>query len=138
MNRIMVISGVVLTLLAGMAVAMHHETETLIQLDKEWGAAAQGEEAVDAIRRIISDDALVIGEEGLGSRADMIEATQAEDAPTGPYMADSYEVKFLTDDVAVMVHHAGDPDPHWSLHVWQKKDGKWTVVASATAPEVED
>jgi hypothetical protein len=40
----------------------------------------------------------------------------------------------LSDDIAVMTHHAGDPDPHWSMHVWQKKDGGWQVVASATVP----
>ena len=137
MNRAVVISAVLLTLLAGLAVAMHHETDALIKLDKEWGAA-QGQEAVDAISRIISDDVLAISGDGLGSKATMIEAAQDEDAPTGPYMADNYEVKFLTDDVAVMVHHAGDPDPHWSLHVWQKKGEKWTVVASASAPEAED
>ena len=140
MNRAVVISAVLLTLLAGLAVAMHHETDVLIKLDKEWGVAAQGQGrgAVDAISRIISDDVLAIGVDGLGSKATMIEATQDEDAPTGPYMADKYEVKFLTDDVAVMVHHVGDPDPHWSLHVWQKKGEKWTVVASASAPEAED
>jgi hypothetical protein len=32
-----------------------------------------------------------------------------------------------------MVHHAGDPE-HWSLHVWQKRDGEWQVVASAATP----
>ncbi len=138
MNRAVVISAVLVTLIAGLAVAMHHETDALIKLDKEWGAAAQGQAAVDAISRIISDDVLAIGVDGLGSKATMIEATQDEDAPTGPYMADKYEVKFLTDDVAVMVHHVVDPDPHWSLHVWQKKGEKWTVVASANAPEAED
>ena len=137
MNRAVVISAVLLTLLAGLAVAMHHETDALIKLDKEWGAA-RGQEAVDAISRIISDDVLAIGVVGLGSKATMIEAAQDEDAPTGPYTADNYEVKFLTDDVAVMVHHVGDPGPHWSLHVWQKKGEKWTVVASANAPEAED
>jgi len=138
MNRKVVISAVLVTLLAGLAVAMHHETDALIELDKEWGAAAQGEEAVAAINRIVSDDVLAIGVNGLGSKEAMIEATQGDDAPTGPYMADNYEVKFLTDDVAVMVHHAGDPGPHWSLHVWQKKGEKWMVVASASAPEAED
>ncbi len=138
MNRAVVISAVLMTLLAGLAVAMHHETDALIKLDKEWGAASLGQGAVDAISRIISDDVLAISVDGLGSKAAMIEATQDEDAPTGPYTADKYEVKFLTDDVAVMVHHAGDPDPHWSLHVWQKKGEKWTVVASASAPEAED
>ncbi len=136
MNRAVVVSAVSLTLVVGLAVAMQHETDALIKLDKEWGAA-QGQEAVDAISRIISDDVLAISAAGLGSKAAMIEAAQGEDAPTGPYMADNYEVKYLTDDVAVMVHHAGDPDPHWSLHVWQKTGEKWTVVASASAPEAE-
>lgn len=138
MNRAIVVSTVLVTLIAGLAVAMHHESDALIKLDKEWGAAAQGQDAVDAINRIISDDLLAIGVGGLETKAGMIEAAQGEDAPTGPYVADNYEVKFLTDDVAVMVHHAGDPDPHWSLHVWQKKGEKWTVVASASAPEAED
>ena len=138
MNRAVVFSAVFVTLIAGLAVAMHHETDALIKLDKEWGAAVQRQEAVDAISRIISDDVLQIGVDGLVSKAAMIEAAQGEDAPIGPYMADNYEVKFLTDDVAVMVHHAGDPNPHWSLHVWQKKGEKWTVVASASAPEAKD
>ncbi len=137
MNRAIVVSTVLVSLLAGLAVAMQDEEDALITLDKEWGAAAQGQEAVDAIKGIVSEDVLVIDVDGLGSRAAMIEAAQSEDAPTGPYMADKYQVKFLTDDVAVMVHHAGDPDPHWSLHVWQKKGEKWTVVASASAPEAE-
>ncbi|MCH7665301.1 MAG: nuclear transport factor 2 family protein [Acidobacteria bacterium] len=135
MKRVVVVSAVLVTLIAGLAVAMHHETDALIELDKEWGSAALGQDAVDAINRIISDDVMAIDADGLGSKAAMIEAAQEDDAPTGPYMADNYEVKFLTDDVAVMVHHAGDPDPHWSLHVWQKKDDKWTVVATASAPE---
>ncbi len=138
MSRAVVLSAMVVTLLAGLAVAMQHGTDALIQLDKEWGAAAQGQEAVDAINRIVSDDVLAIGVGGRGSKAAMIEAAQADDAPTGPYLPDSYEVKFLTEDVAVMVHHAGEPDPHWSLHVWQKKGEAWMVVASASAPEAED
>ena len=75
---------------------------------------------------------------GIASRADMIAEAQSADAPTGPYTADSYKVKMISDDVAIMTHHAGAPDPHYSLHVWQKKGGKWVVVASASAPETKD
>jgi hypothetical protein len=138
MRRAVIISAVAVCLLAGLAVAAHHETEALIELDKEWGAAAPGQEAADALSRIIADGVLVIGADGLGSKKAMIEAARDDDAPPAPYLADSYEVKFLTDDVAVMVHHAGDPEPHWSLHVWQKEGDKWMVVASASTPEAED
>ncbi|MGB6334093.1 MAG: nuclear transport factor 2 family protein [Thermoanaerobaculia bacterium] len=138
MNRTIVIGTVALALVAGIAIAMHHENDALIALDKEWGAAAQGQEAVDAITRIIAEDVIAMSGDGIGSRADMIAEAQSADAPTGPYKADSYEVKMITDDIAVMTHHAGDPDPHYSLHVWQKKGGKWVVVASASAPETKD
>ena len=125
------------TIAAAIAVAAHHEGEALITLDKEWGAAAQGQEAVAALKKIIADDVVQLSGTGVGSKAAMIEDAQSDDAPTGPYLADNYSVKMLSDDVAVMTHHAGDPDPHWSMHVWQMKDGKWQVVASATVP-VED
>jgi hypothetical protein len=137
MKRTIAIGSVVLALVAGLAFAMSHETDALIELDKEWGAA-QGQEAVAALNRIIAKDVIEMSGGGIASRADMIAEAQAADAPTGPYKADNYKVKFLTDDIAVMTHHAGDPDPHYSLHVWQKKGGKWVVVASATAPETKD
>jgi len=127
----------VLAIVAAIAVAAHHEGEELIALDKEWGAAAQGQATVDAIKKIIADDVVAISGTGVGSKADMIEAAEADDAPTGPYVADHFSVKMIADDIAVMTHHAGDPDPHWSMHVWQKKDGGWQVVASATVPVEE-
>jgi hypothetical protein len=138
MRRVILVSAVLAILIGGVVAAMHHEADTLIALDKEWGAAAQGQEAVDVIKRIIADDVLAIGAAGLGSKAAMIAEAQSDEAPTGPYEADKYDVKFLSDEIAVMVHHAGDPEPHWSLHVWQKKADSWMVVASASAPEAED
>jgi hypothetical protein len=137
MNRTIVMGTIVLALVAGIAIAMHHENDALIALDKEWGAA-QGQEAVDALKRIIAEDVIEMSGGGIASRADMIAEAQSADAPTGPYVADSYKVKMISDDVAVMTHHAGAPDPHYSLHVWQKKGGKWVVVASASAPETKD
>jgi hypothetical protein len=138
MNRAVVIGTVLVVLVAGIAIAAHHEKDQLVALDKEWGAAAQGQEAVDALNRIIAEDVISMSGGGIASRADMIAEVQSADAPTGPYVADSYKVKMITEDVAVMTHHASDPDPHYSLHVWQKKGGKWVVVASASAPEVTD
>jgi Domain of unknown function (DUF4440) len=134
MRRAIVVGAVFVTLVAGLAVAMSEDSEALIELDKQWGAAAQGQEAVDAIDRIVAADVVAISPDGLGTKEDMIAQAQGADAPIGPYMADNYDVRFLSDDVAVMVHHAGEPAEHWSLHVWQKKDGAWQVVASATAP----
>ena len=137
MKRIAMMTVLVVAIMAAIAVASHHEGEALIALDKEWGAAAQGQEAVAALKKIIADDIVQISGSGMGSKASMIEEAQADDAPTGPYVADHYSVKMLSDDIAVMTHHAGDPDPHWSMHVWQMKDGKWQVVASASVPVEE-
>jgi len=137
MKRIGIMMVLVLAIVAAIAIASHHEGEELIALDKEWGAAAQGQAAVSAIEKIIADDVVVISGTGVGSKANMIEDAQSDDAPVGPYVADHYSVKMLADDIAVMTHHAGDPGPHWSMHVWQKKDGNWQVVASATVPVEE-
>ena len=110
------------------AVANADESDTLVQLDKEWGEA-QGPEAMEPL---IADNIMTVGAEGLIGKAQMLEAAASADAPTGPYTAGDYDVRFLSEDIAVMVHSAGNPDPHWSMHVWQKRDGKWQVAASAT------
>lgn len=114
----------------------HHETDALIELDKEWGGA-QGAEAAAILDGILADDVLAVDGQGIGSKAQMLEAATADDAPTGPYVAGDYEVRFLDDNTAVMAHSTGEPDPHWSLHVWKKRDGKWLVVASISTP-IED
>ncbi len=83
---------------------------------------------------MLADNVVALGLEGVAGKAQMLEAAASDDAPTGPYVAGDYEVRFLSEDVAVMVHSAGEPDPHWSMHVWQKQDGKWKVAATATVP----
>jgi hypothetical protein len=138
MNRAAVIGTVLVVLVAGIAIAAHHEKDQLVALDKEWGEAVEGQVAVDALERIIAEDVIQMSGGGIATRADMIAELEAADPATGPYKADKYEVKMITDEVAIMTHHAGDPEPHWSLHVWQKKGGKWVVVASASAPEATD
>jgi hypothetical protein len=115
------------------AVANPDESDALMQLDKAWGEAAGPE----ALQPILADDILALGPEGVGSKADMLEAAASDEAPTGPYVAGDYEVRFLDDDTAVMIHSAGAPDPHWSMHVWQKQDGNWQVAATATVPVEE-
>ena len=49
-------------------------------------------------------------------------------------VADEYQVRFLDDETAVMTHRASAPDPHWSMHVWAKRDGAWQVVATMSTP----
>jgi hypothetical protein len=126
--KVRTIIGSVICLVMIGAVANADESDTLVQLDKKWGEA-QGPEAMEPL---IADNIMTLGAEGLIGKAQMLEAAASDDAPTGPYTAGDYEVRFLSDDIAVMVHSAGDPDPHWSMHVWQKRDGKWQVAASAT------
>jgi len=127
-----IVASVICLVISG-PVASADESATLIQLDKDWGSA----EGPEAIAPLLSDDILTIGPEGLVGKAQMLEAAASDEAPAGPYIAGDFEVRFLSEDVAVMVHSAGDPDPHWSMHVWQKQDGKWQIAASATVPVEE-
>ncbi len=129
MNMKTMIACVFCLLMAG-TMANADESDALVQLDKEWGQAG-GPEALEAL---LADNILALGLEGVASKAQLLEAAANDDAPTGPYVAGDYDVRFLSKDVAVMVHSAGEPDPHWSMHVWQKRDGKWQVAATATVP----
>ena len=132
MNMKTMIACVFCLLMAG-TMANADDSDALVQLDKEWGEA-EGPEALEAL---LADDILALDLEGVGSKAQMLEAAASDDAPTGPYVAGDYDVRFLSKDVAVMIHSAGEPDPHWSMHVWQKRDGKWQVAATATVPVEE-
>ena len=109
-----------------------HGADKLIALDKAWGEATSGAD-IDAM---IADDILSISAEGLADKAAML-AAQNEPVE-GPYIAGDYQVNFLSDDVAVMVHSSGGANPHWSMHVWQKVDGKWVVKATASAPILDE
>ena len=122
--------GCVICLVMTGSVANADESDTLVQLDKEWGES-QGPEAIEPL---LADNIVALGSEGVAGKAQMLEAAASDDAPTGPYIAGDYDVRFLSEDVAVMVHSAGEPDPHWSMHVWQKRDGKWQVAATASVP----
>ncbi|NOR20859.1 MAG: DUF4440 domain-containing protein [Xanthomonadales bacterium] len=132
MNIRTIIGSVICLVMAG-SVAIADESDKLVQLDKEWGGA-EGPEAMEAL---IADNVVTLGAEGIIGKAQMLEAAASSDAPTGPYTAGDYDVRFLSEDIAVMVHSAGKPDPHWSMHVWQKRDGKWQVAASTTVPSEE-
>ncbi len=124
------IAGVVICLVLMMPAANAGDSDALIQLDKDWGSGLE----LGALEHFLADGILALDATGVTGKAEMIEAQTSADAPTGPYIAGDYEVRFLSKDIAVMVHSAGAPDPHWSMHVWQKTDGKWQIAATATVP----
>ena len=101
------------------------DTAMLIALDKQWGSAGGPD-------GFVSDDVVGIGPTGI------IGIAEVRQAATGPsneeYVVGGYKVNFLSADIAVMVHTAEGSDPHSSLHVYQKQDGEWLVVANASAP----
>jgi hypothetical protein len=117
-----------LFVIAGIANA--DDSNALIELDKKWGES----EGADALASLLSDDVLSIGVEGLAGKAEMLEAADEAEPATGAYDAGNYKVQFLSDDAAVMVHSTQVPEPHWSMHVWQKLDGEWRVTATASVP----
>ena len=124
------ILGSLLGLLVFAGIANADDTNTLIELDKKWGES----EGAEALAPLLSDDILAIDDEGLGGKAEMLAAAAEAEPATGAYDAGDYKVNFLGDDVAVMVHSTGTPEPHWSMHVWQKLDGEWRVTATASVP----
>ncbi len=122
--------GCVFCLIMTGALANADDSDALIQLDKAWGES-QGAETLEIV---LADDIVALGAEGMAGKAQMVEAAASADPASGPYVAGDYKVNFLSEDIAVMVHSAGDPDPHWSMHVWQKQDGKWQIAATASVP----
>ena len=132
MRRTKIVSlATVLLLSAGFASA--GDADKLIELDKEWGES----EGADALAPMLLDDIIAISADGIGDKEAMLEQADSAEPATGPYEASDYKVRFLTEDIAVMVHSTPMPEPHWSMHVWKKVDGKWRVAATATAPMAE-
>ena len=124
---------VVPILVASLAVVFAAENvqDELIELDKKWGEAAlKGDKA--AVANILADDVMVVGPLGMFTKAEALEAIEAREATT--YMTSEYKVMMLGKETAVMSHRAGGEQPHGSLHVWVKRDGKWQVVANAFVP----
>jgi len=124
------VAGLLVCLILSAPLAFAGDADALIQLDKEWGSAAGS----DATAPLLADGIIAMDGTGVANKAQMMEAAASADAPTGPYVAGDYQVNFLSDDIAVMVHSSSSPDAHWSMHVWQKNDGKWQVAATASAP----
>jgi hypothetical protein len=129
-----IMSGVFAGLLTFAALAHADDTAALIDLDKKWGESQGAEEQSS----LLLDSMIQIGVDGLGNKASMLAAAEEAEPTSEPYMAGDYKVQFLSDSIAVMVHSTPAPEPHWSMHVWQKVDGKWQVAATAAVPASED
>ena len=125
MNITKIISIHVFTLLSSLSLA--DVSDDLIAMDKQWGMAG-------GPAGYVSEDVIGIGPTGVVNFGNLV-ADAAANANVGEeYVVSGYQVKFLSDDIAVMVHTAAGSDPHASLHVIQKQGDAWLVVATASAP----
>ena len=125
--------GVFAGLLLSATFASAGDADALIELDKKWGET----EGADAVAPLLLDSIITINAEGLIDKKAMLDQAENAEPTTEPYMPGDYKVKFLSDDIAVMVHSTPPPEAHWSMHVWQKVDGEWRVAANASIPIAE-
>ena len=114
--------------------------QTLISLDKEWGNSGTDTAKLD---KIYGDNLLAVGTKGEAQdKQQLIADNKATSAgvQNASYMADEYKFEMLSPDVVVMTHRGTTkgmqngkevPESHRSLHVFQKRDGRWQVVANA-------
>ena len=117
--------------------------KALISLDKQWGEAGGDTAKLD---KIIGDNTLSIGSKGEAQdKQQLIADNKATSAnvQNASYNADEYKFEMLTPDVVVMTHRGTIKgtengkevtESHRSLHVFQKVNGQWRVVANAQLP----
>lgn len=117
--------------------------KTLISLDKEWGQAGADTAKLD---KIIGDNMLSVGSKGEAEdKQQLIADNKAASANVkdATYTADEYKFEMLSPDVVVMTHRGTIKgmengkevtESHRSLHVFQKQNGQWRVVANAQLP----
>jgi hypothetical protein len=113
--------------------------QQLIALDKQWGEARTD---TATLNKILSDKMLALGPQGQAQgKTEQIAAVTS--APATGYVADEHKFEMLTPDVVVMTHRGTAmvteggkqvKDVHRSLHVFQRINGSWQVVASAQVP----
>lgn len=125
MNITKIISIPVFTLLSSLSLA--DVSDDLIAMDKQWGMAG-------GPAGYVSEDVIGIGPTGVVNFGNLVADAAANANVDEEYVVSGYQVKFLSDDIAVMVHTAAGSDPHASLHVIQKQGDAWLVVATASAP----
>jgi hypothetical protein len=117
--------------------------QTLISLDKEWGAAGADAAKLD---KIIGDNLLAVSSKGEVQDKKQLVADNVATSTgvtNASYMPDEYRFEMLSPDVVVMTHRATSKgtqngkevtESHRSLHVFQKRDGRWQIVANAQIP----
>ena len=117
--------------------------KALISLDKQWGEAGGDTAKLD---KIIGDNMLAIGSKGEAQdKQQLIADNKATSAnvQNASYNADEYNFEMLTPDDVVMTHRGTIKgtengkevtESHRSLHVFQKVNGQWQVVANAQLP----
>lgn len=120
------------------------DEQELIRLDREWGTASMKGDAA-FLNSIYADDYSVVTAEGTRNKQQVIEATVKDAAAikSPSYASDNYVVRFIGNDTAIMTHtgiasgiEGGKPfnDPHRSIHVWVKRNGRWQVFSTFAAP----
>jgi hypothetical protein len=117
--------------------------QALIALDKQWGNAGPDAAKLD---KIIGDDVMAVGTKGEAQNKKQLIADNVATASQGQnvtYTADEYKFNMLSPDVVVMTHRGTTKgmengkevtESHRSLHVFQKQNGEWKVVANAQIP----
>jgi hypothetical protein len=117
--------------------------QNLISVDKQWGKAGGDTAKLD---KIIGDNLVAIGTKGEAqNKQQMIADNKATSAgvQNASYTPDEYKFEMLSLDVVVMTHRGTTKgmqngkevtESHRSLHVFQKRDGRWQVVANAQLP----
>jgi len=117
--------------------------DALISLDKQWGEAGADSAKLD---KIVGDNLLSVGTRGEAqNKKEMIADNVATSSgvQNSSYKADEYKFEMLSPDVVVMTHRGTikgmvngkeETESHRSLHVFEKKDGRWQVVANAQVP----
>ena len=117
--------------------------KALIALDKEWGEAGGDAAKLD---KIIGDSVLAIGPKGEAQDKQQLIASNkaaSTDVTNSTYTADEYKFDMPSSDVVVMTHRGTTKgmqngkevtESHRSLHVFQKQNGQWQVVANAQLP----
>jgi hypothetical protein len=120
--------------------------QALMSVDKQWGEAGGDDAKLD---KIIGDSLVAIGAKGEAqNKQQMIADNKATSAgvQNASYTPDQYKFEMLSSDVVVMTHRGTTKgmqngkevtESHRSLHVFQKKDGRWQVVANAQLPIAE-
>jgi hypothetical protein len=148
-RNLAVVAILVLYTAIGLAVSIHAKEvpsdvqQALIALDKQWGNSGADSAALD---KIIGDDVLAVGAKGEAQNKKLLIADNVATASQGQnasYTADEYKFNMLSPDVVVMTHRGTTKsvqngkevtESHRSLHVFQKQNGEWRVVANAQIP----